>query len=194
MTAFGTIIFSILVPGMWTVLIPYLLITSRFDFFPVQIGPIILLGLIPAILGTMTYVWCAWCFTSLGKGTPAPIAPPKNLVIKGPYRPCRKPAVHWDSAHTVRRGFVVQSAALLVYAGFAFLIFHTLIICYEEPTLSLRFSRSYNRYCASVPRWIPRWTRKMRMIYYRHPWRKAPLVSVIEAKKLFLLPFDFLVP
>ncbi len=141
---------------MWTVLIPYLLITSRFDFFPVQIGPIILLGLIPAILGTMTYVWCAWCFTSLGKGTPAPIAPPKNLVIKGPYVHVRNPQYVGILLILFGEALLFESAALLVYAGFAFLIFHTLIICYEEPTLSLRFSESYNRYCASVPRWIPR--------------------------------------
>jgi protein-S-isoprenylcysteine O-methyltransferase Ste14 len=49
-----------------------------------------------------------------------------------------------------------ESATLFLYAVLAFVIFHTAVVYYEEPTLRRKFTDSYKRYCNSVPRWIPR--------------------------------------
>ena len=47
----------------------------------------------------------------------------------------------------------------LVYflSGMA-VFFHISIVGYEERTLRRRFGDAYNRYCETVPRWIPGWS------------------------------------
>jgi protein-S-isoprenylcysteine O-methyltransferase Ste14 len=45
--------------------------------------------------------------------------------------------------------------AAFVYAVGVFVFFHLFVILYEEPTLRRKFGESYQRYCKSVPRWIP---------------------------------------
>jgi protein-S-isoprenylcysteine O-methyltransferase Ste14 len=156
LTALGTIVFSILVPGTWTVLVPYLLIASKFELFPIEIGPLRFFGLFPITVGIAFYLWCAWGFTFLGKGTPAPIAPPKHLVIKGLYRHVRNPMYVGVLLILFGEALLFESATLFLYAVLAFVIFHTAVVYYEEPTLRRKFADSYKRYCNSVPRWIPR--------------------------------------
>src|SRR5437867_2949163 len=49
------------------------------------------LALLPAVLGAAVYGRCVWDFGSVGRGTPAPIDPPKVLVVRGLYRYVRNP-------------------------------------------------------------------------------------------------------
>jgi protein-S-isoprenylcysteine O-methyltransferase Ste14 len=83
-----TLIFTIVVPGTVTVLIPRLLLSSRPadlpSFLRIAGGPVLLLG-------AAVYLWCAWDFAVTGKGTPAPIDAPKRLVVRGLYRYVRNP-------------------------------------------------------------------------------------------------------
>jgi len=156
LTALGTIIFSILVPGTWIVLVPYLFMASNLELYPLDIGPFRFLGLIPIVGGITIYLWCAWGFTSLGKGTPAPIAPPRNLVIKGLYRYVRNPQYVGVVLILFGEALLFESTTLFVYAVLGFAIFHATVVFYEEPTLRRKFTDSYKLYCDSVPRWIPR--------------------------------------
>jgi protein-S-isoprenylcysteine O-methyltransferase Ste14 len=48
------------------------------------------------------------------------------------------------------------SMSLLVYGVTASILFHLLVIGYEEPTLLRRFGATYAEYRRMVPRWIPR--------------------------------------
>jgi protein-S-isoprenylcysteine O-methyltransferase Ste14 len=48
------------------------------------------------------------------------------------------------------------SAAVLLYACAAFIVFHSFIVFYEEPTLRRKFGESYEQYLKSAPRWVPR--------------------------------------
>src|SRR5262245_64363687 len=90
MVWFKTLIFTIIVPGAVIALIPYLLLSSAQSPFA-HIGPFQLFGLIPIAIGVAIYFRCAWDFASTGKGTPAPIDPPKHLVARGLYRFVRNP-------------------------------------------------------------------------------------------------------
>jgi len=56
------------------------------------------LGLLPLAVGFVALLWCVRDFYVSGKGTLAPWAPPRNLVVVGLYRYTRNPmyvAVTW---------------------------------------------------------------------------------------------------
>ena len=50
-----------------------------------------LAGVLLLTVGAAGYVWCQSWFAIFGRGTPAPIDPPKRLVIRGPYHVVRNP-------------------------------------------------------------------------------------------------------
>ena len=43
--------------------------------------------------------------------------------------------------------------ALLQYAAVVFIIFHLVVVIYEEPTLGSQFGESYRAHRGAVPRW-----------------------------------------
>jgi len=49
------------------------------------------LAAIPSVLGFAVALRCVWDFGWTGRGTPAPVAPPKRLVVVGFYRHVRNP-------------------------------------------------------------------------------------------------------
>ena len=82
MVALKTLVFTILVPGTVTVIIPWHLLQGAGGL--VLPGPSLwMVGLLPLLLGVGLYVWCAGAFTFIGKGTPAPIDAPRVLVTQG---------------------------------------------------------------------------------------------------------------
>lgn len=87
MALLRTLIFTFLVPGSVTILVPYWLLTSRPDGPPpIKLGILRFFGALPILIGAAIYCWCAWDFTFAGRGTPAPLDPPKKLVVRGLYR------------------------------------------------------------------------------------------------------------
>ena len=113
------------------------------------------MGLPPVLLGAVTYLWCAWDFTFTGRGTPAPIDPPKELVVKGLYRYVRNPMYVGITLILLGEAVLFESAVLFLYAGLLLVWFQLFIVYYEEPTLRRLFGASYESYCKSVSRWIP---------------------------------------
>ena len=106
----------------------------------------------------------AWPPRSLavqGVGTPAPVFPPRHLVVTGLYRYVRNPMYIAVVSTIFGQGLVFGNVALLEYGGLVWLLFHLWVLGYEEPTLTVRFGSEYEVFCAAVPRWIPRFT----------PWR-----------------------
>ena len=112
------------------------------------------------LLGAMGYLWCGLDFAFAGRGTPAPIDPPKDLVARGLYRFVRNPMYISVLLVLLGESLVLQSADLLRYAGVAGVGFFLFVLLYEEPALRSKFGPSYQRYCEEVPRWIPRMPRK----------------------------------
>jgi len=121
-----------------------------------DIGALHALGLPLQLGGTAVLLWCVRDFAVRGRGTLAPIDPPKELVAEGLYRWVRNPM--YVGVVTVLLGHALwfDSRALLDYAACVFVAFHLFVTLYEEPTLEARFGDSYRRYRAAVPRWIPR--------------------------------------
>ena len=154
-----TLIFTIIVPGFWTVAMPYWMLPRGVRL---ELRAASLLGLPLIAAGVALYVATAfWGFALRGKGTPAPIDPPKKLVVEGPYRVVRNP-MYWAVACVMMgEALAFRSMALaeLAIAFFAGTILFVLL--YEEPTLRRKFGAEYEAYCRRVPRWLPRFRNKL---------------------------------
>ena len=155
MVLIKTIVFTCLVPGTVTILIPYWLLSSPSAPPAMQLGIFRHVGLLPIAIGTAIYFWCAWDFTFAGRGTPAPIEPPKQLVVRGLYRHVRNPMYVGIVSILIGEALLLASWRLLQYAALVFTFFFLLVLLYEEQMLKHKFGESYRQYCRSVPRWIP---------------------------------------
>lgn len=112
----------------------------------------------PSILGFAMALRCVWDFGRTGHGTPAPIAPPKKLVVVGFYRYVRNPMyvgflAGWVGLWVVfgRADLAVIAVACVVALGV-----HLFVLLYEEPHLRSVFGAEYEEYCKNVRRWVPR--------------------------------------
>jgi len=149
-------IFTLVVPASVTVWIP---LYWLFPWLRGAVTPNRGLEVLAAVLvaaGAMGYVWCALDFAFRGQGTPAPIEPPKVLVVQGLYRFVRNPM--YISVFTVLVGecVLLKSPIFVEYAVLVTLGFHLFVLFYEEPALKRKMGPAYEEYCREVPRWIPR--------------------------------------
>jgi protein-S-isoprenylcysteine O-methyltransferase Ste14 len=154
MTTLKSLFFLILVPGMLIGYFPYLISTTDSELFTP--GAIAYLAFPLWLIGGISMLWCFWNFLVNGKGTPAPIDPPKELVAVGLYRFVRNPM--YVAGTIALLGWILWSPSLpLIVAPFIFFIAaHLFVMLYEEPTLKKKFGAVYDEYCKRVPRWIPK--------------------------------------
>jgi protein-S-isoprenylcysteine O-methyltransferase Ste14 len=154
--ALKTLLFTVIVPGTVTVLVPYWILSSADEWNAAWPAALRLAALAPILAGVCIYARCAFDFVSAGRGTPAPIDPPTELVVRGLYRFTRNPMYVGVLTLLVGEALWFGSARLLLYAAGMFAVFHVFIVAYEEPGLRRRFGDAYGRYCARVPRWLGR--------------------------------------
>ena len=95
-------------------------------------------------------------FARRGFGTPAPIDPPKRLVVAGWYRYTRNPMYVGITAVLLAEAIFFRSWTLALYAAGIATMFHLFVMLYEEPTLARTFGADYAAYRAAVPRWFGR--------------------------------------
>ncbi|MBZ5537964.1 MAG: isoprenylcysteine carboxylmethyltransferase family protein [Acidobacteriia bacterium] len=156
MVLFKTALFTVLGPGTVTILVPYYLLSSRTHVPPMNLGILRYFGVLPIIGGALVYLRCALDFAIKGRGTPAPVDPPKELVVRGLYRYVRNPMYIGVALVVLGEAVFFRARILFEYAAIAFIFFHLFVLIYEEPILRRKFRESYDRYCRSVPRWVPR--------------------------------------
>ena len=152
------ILFTFIVPGTVTVLVPYWLLTPSYEPLPFDLGLFRYGGVLFIGLGGALYFWCLWHFTVSGRGTPAPIDPTEALVVQGAYRWVRNPMYVAVVTVLLGEALFFEARVLFVYTAGAFAAFHLFILFYEEPTLRRQFGDGYRQYCDSVSRWFP-WKR-----------------------------------
>lgn len=121
---------------------------------PAYHGPQIT-GMVVGGLGIALTLSCVVSFIRMGRGTPAPFDAPRQLVIRGPYRIVRNPM--YIGAATILAGVAIfyESPAIVIYAVAFLLLFHLLVVFYEEPVLRRKFGPDYIAYCHRVGRWWP---------------------------------------
>ena len=155
MIALKNILFTFVVPGTVTVLIPYWLLTPGYTRFSFDLGLFRYGGVLFLLVGIALYVWCLWHFTFSGRGTPAPIDPTEALVVQGPYRVVRNPMYLAVLAVLLGEVILFEAPVLITYIVIWFAIVFCFVLLYEEPALRQQFGDAYRQYCAEVPRWIP---------------------------------------
>jgi len=114
------------------------------------------LGLALAATGFLLAAWTTRLFVTRGEGTPAPWAPPRELVVRGPYRHVRNPMITGVLLVLGAESLLFGSWPVAGWTLVFFLINTVYLTRIEEPGLERRFGDDYRRYRASVPRWIPR--------------------------------------
>jgi protein-S-isoprenylcysteine O-methyltransferase Ste14 len=155
----GSAIFLVIAPGTLAGYVPWYLTHWQLGpaLFPIArvIGGILVVAGLPILLDSFAR------FALQGLGTPAPVMPPKHLVVTGFYRYVRNPMYVAVTALIVGQGLLFGSVAVLEYGAIVWAAFFLFVLGYEEPVLGEQFPEEYRRYRANVRRWIPRAT----------PWR-----------------------
>jgi protein-S-isoprenylcysteine O-methyltransferase Ste14 len=159
----GSAAFFLIAPGTVAGVIPWLITGWRFGEGASM--SVSITGAVLIVLGLALLIDCFLRFALKGAGTPAPLAPTKELVVSGFYARVRNPMYVAVTTLIFGQALLFASAALIAYAitvWFAFLLF---VVYYEEPRLMREFPDAYPAYFENVPRWVPRLT----------PWRPEPI-------------------
>ena len=157
----GSALFFLVAPFVLAGVVPWWM--TRWQFQPPfldlvstrVIGAVLIAVGIPGLLDSFGR------FALQGLGTPAPVAPTKNLVVTGLYRHVRNPIYLAVVAIILGQAMLFGDWRLIVYGALFWLFWHLFVLGYEEPTLKATFGKEYETFRANVPRWIPRMT----------PWR-----------------------
>ncbi len=151
-----TLVFTAIVPGTVLLLIPFRILHDAAGGWTVELGWFRYLGLVGIVAGGLLYVWCALGFMVEIGGTPAPYDAPRRLVTHRLYARTRNPMYIGTTVTLLGEAVLFESLALLAYAALTWLLWHLLIVLYEEPALRRRFGAAYDAYVSRVPRWLPR--------------------------------------
>ncbi len=142
--------------GLVLVFVPARILSVSGIVAPSMIGVLQVAGMIVTAAGAALAVWCVLAFAIAGKGTPAPFDPPRQLVIRGPYRRVRNPMYIGAGLALAGVTFYFESVQVFFYTTAFFAIAHVFVVLYEEPTLKRMFGDEYDEYRKSVRRWWPK--------------------------------------
>ena len=154
--AIGAAAFFVAAPGSVAGLLPYLMTqwyVERQLPLGVRIG-----GMFLVAAGVISVMEAFVRFVRRGQGTPAPVAPPKHLVITGQYRYVRNPMYVALVAVVLGQAALLGNIGLIAYAALLFVVFHLRVVTYEEPQLQRVFGAEFAAYRQGGPRWLPRVT------------------------------------
>jgi protein-S-isoprenylcysteine O-methyltransferase Ste14 len=159
----GSALFFVAVPSVVAGLIPWWM--THWEFLPpfFDLPATRVAGIVLIVAGLPGLIDSFARFALQGLGTPAPIAPPQNLVVTGLYRYVRNPMYVAVVAVILGQAILFGDWRLMTYGGLMWLAFHVFVVTYEEPVLAQSFGTKYEDFRANVPRWIPRLS----------PWRTA---------------------
>jgi len=154
MLALRAVLFTVLLPGTTLVWIPRMLAARNAS--RLELGVFRWVGLPLVAVGAGVLLVCIVDFARKGRGTLAPVDPPRNLVVSGLYRYVRNPMYVGALALLAGQAMLFESKSVLSYAGVFWLATHLFVLVYEEPHLKHVFGAGYEEYHAAVPRWLPR--------------------------------------
>src|SRR5262249_42135714 len=151
--AAGTVIFFLAAPCVVAGVVPWWLTRwqVRSAWLPVRV-----LGVLLIVAGAAVLVHAFARFALEGVGTPAPVAPTRELVVGGLYGYVRNPMYLAVVSIIAGQALALGQPGLLVYAAAVAAAMWAFVRWYEEPTLRRQFGAEYDAYRAAVPGWWPR--------------------------------------
>lgn len=152
------LLFTILVPGVVGVYVPYLIYDGRSPGFGIWSA-----GWVLVASGALIYLQCLVSFLLSG-GTPAIFfsrrlrfvlgEEPPGLVRGGMYRFSRNPMYVGVTMAVLGQAIVFASWPAALYGVFLWTCFHVAVLFAEEPHLRRERGDAYEEYCRRVPRWL----------------------------------------
>ena len=152
----GSVLFLVLAPGTVIGLIPWWISKWRVQSPFIGYAPIRAVGVVIVLLSILALLESFARFALQGAGTPAPLFPTRNLVVKGLYRYVRNPMYLAVLLTIIGQAISLASVSVMTYAAFVWLAFHLFVLVYEEPTLRKAFGQDYESYTRRTARWLPR--------------------------------------
>ena len=107
-----------------------------------------LFGLILVGIATVGRLWCGLYISGRKSST---------LVIHGPYSVSRNPLYFFSFLGAIGLGLATEIITLALLLSFSFLLSYRAVIRTEERFLEDKFGDSFRSYCATVPRFLPKW-------------------------------------
>lgn len=150
-----SLLWAILLPGLFAGYIPWRYFGLRSLVIDLH-RPLHWIALLSIAVGTVFLGLCILEFARSGRGTLSPVDPPRNLVIRGPYRYVRNPMYLSVTLIVLGEVLLTRSRGLLAFWALWFAAVNLFVLGYEEPTLRSQFGAAYERYSAAVGRWLPR--------------------------------------
>lgn len=147
------IIFTIIAPGVEALLVPSLLAKGGLLGLIGSGQGWRLLGWLFIVSGIVLYFLSTMAFATKGHGTPAPVDPPKQLVVSGIHSFTRNPMYVAIVSFIIGLAVLSGLWRLVVYSIVLFLFFHSVVVLYEELLLTMKYGDVYKDYCQMVPRW-----------------------------------------
>jgi len=115
-----------------------------------------ILGGLLVVVGLFFGLWSVYEQLTRGRGTPLPMLPTQELLIRGPFRYCRNPMTLGTILAYLGIGVIARTISGI---GFV-LCFATILVLYikllEEKELAERFGEAYLLYKREVPFMLPR--------------------------------------
>ncbi len=152
----------LLLPGVVVVLVPALIVwrtdsmsVGRGLNGPLDVLPVVAGSALVAV-GSALVAWTIALFVREGRGTLAPWDPTSRLVVRGPYRHVRNPMISGVLFLLLGEAVLLGSIPVLAWFGLVGAVNAIYLPLVEEPGLVRRYGVEYERYKASVPRWLPR--------------------------------------
>jgi protein-S-isoprenylcysteine O-methyltransferase Ste14 len=158
--AVGSAVFFVAAPGVVAGYLPWLFTGWRMRSLPngwagVEVA-VRSAGFVLVAAGSVVIVSAFVRFVVEGLGTPAPVAPPRHLVVGGMFRYVRNPMYVALVTCILGQALVLLQPGLFWYALVVLAATFTFVKVYEEPHLSRQFGPDYDEYRRHVPGWWPR--------------------------------------
>lgn len=155
MTVLKTIAVGVVLHGLFTVTIPWVLLRHTAAWAPLPLGPLRWVGVGLVAFGAYLYVWSV-VYLLRHQTSAIPGERPAHLQVSGWYGRVRHPLLLGVVAILLGEAIGFASLALLVYALSYWLWLHAFVTLREERDLREAFGDAYTAYARAVPRWLPR--------------------------------------
>ena len=150
--AAGTAAFLVLAPGAVVGLLPWLITGWRAGPWGPAAAAV---GVLLIAVGCGSLLYAFGQFAVEGLGTPAPLAPTEQLVVRGFYRYVRNPMYLAVLAAIAGQALLIGRPVLFGYGAAVSLAVGCFVHWYEEPALTRRYGDEYLGYRQQVRGWIP---------------------------------------